>query len=204
MLGSSAYRTTSTCLQSGMSQEAELIAEIQGGNVQAEEEFVNRYRRGILMILRRSHEAAGAAEDLCQDTLRIAIDSIRRGEIVDPDRLSGFVCGIARNLVLNYARRAARREMTTDDNELYSLAPVSAPPQLDELLRAEQIRAVRRVLEELPGDRDRELLYRFYIVEEDKESICSDLGLSSLHFNRVLFRARERYRQLYEKYLRQK
>jgi RNA polymerase sigma-70 factor, ECF subfamily len=187
-----------------MSQEAELIAEIQGGNVHAEEEFVRRYTRGILIILRRSHEAAGTAEDLCQDTLRIAIDSIRRGEIVDPDRLSGFVCGIARNLVLNFARRAARREMTTDDHELCSLSPVSAPPQLDELLRAEQIRAVRRVLEELPGDRDRELLYRFYIVEEDKESICSDLGLSSLHFNRVLFRARERYRQLYEKYLRQK
>jgi RNA polymerase sigma-70 factor, ECF subfamily len=187
-----------------MSQEAELIAEIQGGNVQAEEEFVNRYRRGILMILRRSHGAVGAAEDLCQDTLRIALDSIRRGEIIDPDRLSGFVCGIARNLATNYARRAARRETSTDDSELYSLSPVSPPAQLDELLRAEQIHAVRRVLEELPGDRDRELLYRFYIAEEDKESICRDLGLTSLHFNRVLFRARERYRQLYEKYLRRK
>jgi len=187
-----------------MSREAELIAEIQAGNIQAEEEFVHRYRRGILMILRRSHAVAGAAEDLCQDTLRIALGSIRRGEIVDPDRLSGFVCGIARNLALNYARHAARRETTTNDNELHSLSPVSPPAQLDELLRAEQIRAVRHVLEELPGDRDRELLYRFYIAEEDKKTICSDLGLSSLHFNRVLFRARERYRQLYEKYLRQK
>src|SRR5262244_3239086 len=162
-----------------MSREAELIAEIQAGNIQAEEEFVHRYRRGILMILRRSHAVAGAAEDLCQDTLRIALGCMRRGEIVDPDRLSGFVCGIARNLALNYARHAARRETTTNDNELHSLSPVSPPAQLDEL----------------PGDRDRELLYRFYIAEEDKKTICSDLGLSSLHFNRVLFRARERYRQ---------
>ena len=46
--------------------------------------------------------------------------------------------------------------------------------------------------------RDRQVLFRFYIAEENKEDICSDLGLSSLHFNRVLFRARERFRELYE------
>ena len=29
-------------------------------------------------------------------------------------------------------------------------------------------------------------------------AICRDLGLTSLHFNRVLFRARERYRELFD------
>ena len=29
-------------------------------------------------------------------------------------------------------------------------------------------------------------------------AVCPELGLSSLHFNRVLYRARERFRQLYE------
>ena len=188
----------------GASREADLIAQIRAGDVRAEEDFVNQYRRGILMILSRSPESRHAAEDLCQDTLRIAIESIRRGDVIDPDRLSGFVCGIARNLALNYSRRTTRREIMTGDDELSSLSPVAPPTQLDELLRAEQNRAVRRVLEELPADRDRELLYRFYIGEEEKESICKSLGLSSLHFNRVLFRARERYRQLYEKYLRRK
>lgn len=57
---------------------------------------------------------------------------------------------------------------------------------------------MRRVLAELPSDRDREILFRFYIAEDEKDSICRDLGLTSLHFNRVLFRARERYRELYE------
>ena len=31
-----------------------------------------------------------------------------------------------------------------------------------------------------------------------KEKICKDWGLSSMQFNRVLYRARERYRELYE------
>ncbi len=47
-------------------------------------------------------------------------------------------------------------------------------------------------------DRDRQILYRFYIAEEDKERICADLDLSSLHFNRVLFRARQRFKDLLE------
>jgi RNA polymerase sigma-70 factor (ECF subfamily) len=45
------------------------------------------------------------------------------------------------------------------------------------------------------------VLFRFYVVEDDKDRICADLGLTSLHFNRVLHRARERYRELYERAL---
>jgi RNA polymerase sigma-70 factor, ECF subfamily len=55
------------------------------------------------------------------------------------------------------------------------------------------------VINELPSDRDRQILFRFYIAEEEKERICADLCLTGLHFNRVLFRARARYRELYEK-----
>ncbi len=57
---------------------------------------------------------------------------------------------------------------------------------------------VRQVIGELKTERDRQLLLRFYLAEDDKEQICSDLGLSSLHFNRVLFRARQRFKVLLE------
>jgi RNA polymerase sigma-70 factor (ECF subfamily) len=57
---------------------------------------------------------------------------------------------------------------------------------------------VRKVLGELKSERDRQVLFRFYVAEEEKEKICASLGLTSLHFNRVLFRARERFRELYE------
>lgn len=59
---------------------------------------------------------------------------------------------------------------------------------------------VRRLIGELPTDRDRQLLLRFYVAEEEKERICSDLGLDSLHFNRVLFRARHRFKELLERF----
>lgn len=67
------------------------------------------------------------------------------------------------------------------------------------LLRKEKARAIRQVLRQLNSERDREVLYRFYIAEEHKEQICADLGLTNLHFNRVLYRARERFRELCER-----
>jgi RNA polymerase sigma-70 factor (ECF subfamily) len=46
------------------------------------------------------------------------------------------------------------------------------------------------------NSRDRELLVRFYLHDEPKEELCRQYGLSDLHFNRVIFRARERFRDL--------
>jgi len=44
--------------------------------------------------------------------------------------------------------------------------------------------------------RDRELLVRFYLQEESKEELCRAFGLTELHFNRVIHRARDRFRDL--------
>ncbi|WP_457819827.1 hypothetical protein, partial [Staphylococcus aureus] len=42
------------------------------------------------------------------------------------------------------------------------------------------------------------ILVRFYLDEEDKNRICSDLGLSPLQFDKILHRARGRLRKLLE------
>ena len=39
---------------------------------------------------------------------------------------------------------------------------------------------------------------RFYLHEESKEQVCRELELSDEHFNRVIFRARNRFRGLLE------
>jgi len=183
---------------SGAGGAADLVSRILAGDGQAEAELVERYSRGVTFVISRETGGASAADDLYQEAFRIALEKIRRGDLREPEKLSGFVLGIARNLVIDYFRRAARQESLTEIDEA---APLShpAPSQLDELLRKEQAALVRRVIDELPSERDRQALFRFYIAEEEKESICADLGLTGVHFNRVLHRARERYRELYEK-----
>jgi hypothetical protein len=42
-------------------------------------------------------------------------------------------------------------------------------------------------------------LVRYYLDDESKEEICAALGLSDEHFNRVIFRAKNRFRELLER-----
>jgi hypothetical protein len=77
---------------------------------------------------------------------------------------------------------------------LAAVAPGESP--LGGLLARENAAVVRQVLHQLGNERDRQILLRFYIAEEDKDRISADYGLSSLQFNRVLHRARQRYKEL--------
>jgi RNA polymerase sigma-70 factor (ECF subfamily) len=185
---------------SAESPPGDLVRRIRSGDTGAEAELVTRFGEGLAFLLRRWTRDHAAAEDLYQETFRLAIEKIRRGEVRDPDRLAGFLRSLAKNLSIHHYRRGASRELREEDLESAPEPVESEAGQLDRLLRQEKAAAVRQVLEELASERDRQVLFRFYIAEEDKERIRSDLGLSSLDFNMVLFRARRRYRDLYERH----
>jgi RNA polymerase sigma-70 factor, ECF subfamily len=182
---------------------ADLVSRIRAGDRQAEAELVERYSRGIMTIIRREVGASSVADDLYQEAFRIAIEKIRQGDVREPERLSGFVCGVARNLVIDYFRRAARQEGVREVEEA-ALLPDPAPSQLEALLQKEQADLVWQILKEMRNERDIQVLFRFYLAEDEKEQICADLGLSSLHFNRVIHRARERYLELYQRLISDK
>jgi len=171
----------------------DLVRRIASGEPAAEAELVERYSRGLLYLLRRL--APELAEDLHQESFRIVLERLRRRELDDPAGLAGFLRGTARNLVIAERRKNARRRTEADEEEL-AQAVHPAPGQLSAVLLDEEAETVRQLIRELPTERDRQLLLRFYVGEEDKESLCADLGLDSLHFNRVLFRARQRFKEL--------
>jgi RNA polymerase sigma-70 factor, ECF subfamily len=193
-------RRVETAASSDPGNAADLVGRIRAGDHEAETELVQRLGRGVLMILRRSTRNAAVSDDLYQDTFRIALEKVRQGDVRDAEKLPAFIASVARNLVIEYFRRTARHENLNETAEAERPSH-STPNQLDAVLQKEKAAIVRQVIDELPTDRDRQLLFRFYVVEDDKEQICADLGLTSLHFNRVLHRARERYRDLYEKAL---
>jgi RNA polymerase sigma-70 factor (ECF subfamily) len=174
-----------------------LVARIRNGERAAEAELVARYSRGVTLILRRAAAEPAVAEDLFQEIFLLLLEKIRAGELRDPDRLSGFVCSLARNMTVDYFRRRQPAETLADSGDSNSV-PEPSPGPLERMMRIEDARSVRQVLSELPSDRDREILFRFYIGEEDKGRICADLGLTALHFNRVLHRARDRFREIFQ------
>lgn len=168
--------------------------------MRAEERVVELYGRAVAIILDRHTNGRPEAEDLYQDTFQIALGKLRHGELREPEKLPGFLAQIARNLALEYYRKAARRR-TDPDSEALLEFPATGSSQLGRLLEREHAELARQMIRELANDRDREILMRFYIAEEDKDRIAADYGLSSLQFNRVLHRARQRYKTLYQERL---
>ena len=177
---------------------AALVTRIRAGEVAAEHELVARYSRGVLVILRRLASEAGTLDDLYQEVFLRALEKIRAGDVREPERLSGFICGLTRNLAIDYFRRRAPDASLSDSEAGAIVADPLAGP-LDRILQMEDDGCVRRLLSEMRNDRDRELLVRFYLAEDDKEQICAALSLTALQFNRVLHRARERFRELYQR-----
>ena len=148
------------------------------------------------MVICQSASAA-YTDDIYQETFCLVLQKIRRGEVREPERLSGFIVSVARNLMIDHLRRTSRQQAREDPAETAVLFSPE-PSQLDRLLQEQQKLLARRVLAAMPSERDRTVLFRFYIADDDKERICEDLGLSSTHFNQVLFRARARFRSLLE------
>jgi RNA polymerase sigma-70 factor, ECF subfamily len=186
------------------SSEADLVSRIMSGDRQAEAELVGCYSRGVRIIIHRAGGDATVVDDLSQETFRIVIEKTRLGDVREPKKLSGFIRSVARNLVIEHFRRVARQESLNETEEAARLIPHSAPDQLERLLQKEKVYLVRQALKEMRNERDIQVLLRYHLAEDTKEQICEDLGLTSLQFNLVLYRARERYRQLYKHVTRDK
>ncbi len=191
------YTMTTTEEPRGADPAADLVHRIAAGDRQAEVRLIELYSHGLSYLLKRLSGTRALAEDLHQETLRIVLEKAREGALREPGKVAGFIHGTAKNLLLAEHRKAAQRPEPREVEQLPEVAD-PAPGALARVLHEEDRRQVRRVLSELPLVRDRQLLSRFYIVEEPKEQICEVLGLSERQFNVALFRARQRFKQLLE------
>lgn len=174
--------------------ETDLVARIARGDRAAESEFVGRFERGVRALVRR-HCRPGdpIVDDLVQDVLAGVIERLRAGAIHDSAALPGYVQAAAvYATTAEYRRRRPTQSVSTIENLPDSDSPTA---RLDATQLATMLRAL---LAEMPVARDRAILARFYLDEQDKDQVCAALGIDPAHFHRVVFRARERFRALLE------
>jgi RNA polymerase sigma factor (sigma-70 family) len=120
---------------------AELARRVMAGDTNAETELVNRYRRGLLVIASvRTHDRE-AAQDLAQDILMAVLKALRNERLQDPQKLTAFVYGTARNLINNYLKSRTRHP----ESDLESVEEPSANP-VEEFESADRQRVVQREL----------------------------------------------------------
>lgn len=179
------------------SHPAELARRIGEGDRSAEAELVRRYGAGLEFLLRTRVREPALAADLCQDALMIVIKRLRERNLDEPDKLAAFLRQIAINLAMGEARTHYRRNTHPDTEGIECLAD-RGPLMSDRIDRDRLAQAVWALLAELSQPRDRQILRRFYLTEETKPSICAALEVTPEHFDRVLYRARQRFRLILE------
>lgn len=181
------------------STNPQLCERIRLGDLRAEAELVKSYGRGVRLLLEQRVGQRELAKDLFQETFRIVLLRLRSPSLEAPENLTSFIRQTAVNVALmDFRKRARRQRFESHGFDLEAAADVLACPLTR--LANEQLRAgVRSVIADLPVERDRELLWHYYVLEEDKESLCRRFGLSSEHFDRVLSRARQRLRAQLER-----
>jgi RNA polymerase sigma-70 factor, ECF subfamily len=149
-----------------------------------------------LLIFRRTGDMQVAA-DLLNDAVCTAWEKYRDGQIARPEQIVGYVFRVAMNLLRNHRRSVAERpDRRADARAMDAIAGDDGREDLD--IGSSVVDKVIRIIRSMDSARDRTVLVRFYLDEDDKETICRDLRLTPAQFTKVLHRARQRLKELLE------
>ncbi len=145
--------------------------------------FDEHYRSVFAFVLRRV-DTTQTAQDLTEDAFLVAW---RKLEAVpaDPESLY-WLYGVARRIVANHSSKSANRTRLAP--RLVTVAPLSAPPPEDVVVRNDEARFVIKGLEELRHT-DQELLRLAYWDDLPRRVIGELLGISESAVSVRLHRA---------------
>ncbi len=183
-------------MSTGPYETPALIASaISKGDRNAEAVLYRKYYAATLYLLERRSGNSDLAQDLCQEAFCVLIERLRTRPLDDPEKVAFFLYNIAINLHIADVRKSVRRN-TVADSDLMDTLVDSRQNQYRQLLKERAGNAVRTLIQSMNNSRDRKVLYGYFIQEKEKEEICQELDLSQRHFDRVLFRAKQRFKEL--------
>lgn len=170
--------------------DAKYVQRLKDGDGPTEEHFA-RYFGDLIRIKASSNmRAREAIDDVRQETLLRVLRNIRKGVIEQPDRFGAYVNSVCNNVMLEMFRRDSRLGQFPEEG----LEIESGEAAVDtNLLRSELRLQVRQALDGLPV-KDRNLLHRIFMDEEDKDAVCEEFGITREHLRVLLHRARGRLR----------
>jgi RNA polymerase sigma factor, sigma-70 family len=165
--------------------------------------LIAKHYTGLRLLIQRRTGDTEVAADILNQAACTAWEKWQTGQVRRPEEIGGYIFQVAMNLLRNRRRKVAERADRHVDSELLDHLPANADAT-GRWLEKKIAARVKRVLQELPSPRDREILVRFYLLEEEKDAICRDLAFAPDQFDKVLHRARARLKELLEAYGLQK
>ena len=164
------------------------------GDKAAESEIVSALERPLRLILAKKFNFAAFVDDALQETLIAVLISLRDKRVKRLESVPAYARQTAIRIGFQYLNKD-QRERPLSKEEI----PDSAECLHKLIEKEDLLRYTKKVIGELATERDRELLIRYYYNAEEKSHVCEALGLSSEHFDRVLYRAKKRLKELIKK-----
>ena len=181
---------------------ADLVGRIQGRDESGMEELYRIFAKGIRFFLCRQL-GPQELDDKVHDTFLIVVQAIQRGDLREPERLMGFVRTVVRRQVAAYIDGVVHSRREEMDIEMGGRIPDRRSNPEQSLAFRQKVELMKTVLREL-SDRDREILTRFYLHEQNQDQICDDMGLTDTQFRLLKSRAKARFGDLGKRKLQQK
>jgi RNA polymerase sigma factor (sigma-70 family) len=166
-----------------------LVDQIAQGDPVAMDQLYRILIKGLRAQLSRQL-APDLVEDRAHNTFLVAIDAIRSGQLRDPARLPAFVRTVAQRQIVDAIRHNTRTRSIESDTYELPLPDLRNDPE-QELAHRQKVACFRSALASL-SPRDREMLTRFYLDEQDSERICREMNLTPTQFR--LFKSRAKGR----------
>lgn len=171
-----------------------MVERIQAGDPSGMEELYGVFTSGIRFYLCRQLGPQDL-DDKVHDAFLIIAQSIRRGDLREPERLMGYVRTVIRRQVAGYIGAAVESRRNLVDPDHGAILRDRQPDPERRAIEGQNVALAMRVLNTLPR-RDREVLVRFYLQEQSPRQICRDLGLTQTQFRLTKSRAKARFTEL--------
>lgn len=171
-----------------------LVEKIKDDDQSGMEELYRVFSKGVRFYLCRQLGPQDL-EDKVHDTFLIVVQAVRRGELREPERLMGFVRTVVRRQVAAHIDQAVhnRRQQVGLDSGI-RVVDMNRDPE-ETAIHRQYTQIAKRVLNSI-SKRDREILTRFYLLEQSQEQICDQMHLSETQFRLLKSRAKARFGEL--------
>lgn len=174
---------------------AALVSGIRDGDSAAMAELYGIFAKGIRYFLLRNL-GPDDLDDKVHDCFVIVTQAIKNGDLREPERLMGYVRTVVKRQIAASIDLAVqqRRTRANFEDSMFSVSDWRDNPERSVIAR-QRAEIARKVLNGV-SRRDREILNRFYVLEQSQERICADMGLSYNQFRLLKSRAKARFGEL--------
>jgi RNA polymerase sigma-70 factor (ECF subfamily) len=164
----------------GMSNE-ELALLYVGGNNKAFDELLERTQSKLFAYIKFVVRNDDVANDIFQETFVKVITRLQEGRYTDTGKFTFWLTRIAHNAIMDWyrAQKSAHTIDLTDDNNLSNLQgdEVRDTFRESEMVNAQIMRDVKRMMEALPAPQ-REVVYMRFYQELQFKEIAEITGVS--------------------------